>query len=155
MRPGIGIGPITTYLRYLVNPDGSIAGYKCCIVAQGNNQHPGFDYAETFVPTFRQASMRLIAALAAEGDLHMHSVDITSAFTNGDLEEDIYMRQPQGFHQGGPNVICKLDKSLYGLKQAARQWNIKLHTALEQLGYKRLNSDCSLCIYCKDGVCIC
>jgi hypothetical protein len=75
--------------------------------------------------------MLLIAALAAEGDLHMHSVDITSAFTNGDLDEEIYMRQPDGFQQGGPNVVCKLNKSLYGLKHTARQWNIKLHTALE------------------------
>jgi hypothetical protein len=71
------------------NPDGTVASYKGRLVAQGNHQRPGFDYSETFVPTFRQLSMRLIMALAAEGDLHMRSVDITSAFTNGNLDEDI------------------------------------------------------------------
>jgi hypothetical protein len=60
---------------------------------------------------------------------------ITAAFLNGDLEEDVYMRQPEGFHEGGPQNVCKLHKAIYGLKQAARQWNIKLHSVLTQMGY--------------------
>jgi transposase InsO family protein len=128
--PGAKILPSLWVFKIKRNPDGSTAGYKCRIVAQGNNQRPGFDYAETFAPTFTQASMRLIAALAVEGDLHMHSVDITSAFTNGDLEEDIYMRQPDGFHQGGANIVCKLNKSLYGLKQA---WSTLVSVIASQL----------------------
>jgi hypothetical protein len=57
------------------------------------------------------------------------------------------MRQPEGFHEGGPNKVCRLRKSLYGLKQSARQWNIKLHTALTQMGFKRVEADWSVYIY--------
>ena len=77
----------------------------------------------------------------------MCSVDISSAFTNGDLDEYIYMRQPEGFHEGGPNKVCRLKKLLYGLKQAACQWNIKLHSALTDMGFKRVESDRSVYIY--------
>ena len=66
-------------------------------------------------------------------------MDITSAFTNGDLDEVIYMKQPEGFHIGGPNKVCRLRKSLYGLK--------KLHSVLTELGVKQIESDCSVYIY--------
>ncbi len=88
-------------------------------------------------PTPRPATIRTTFAIAAAEDLELRSVDISAAFTNGDLDEYIYMRQPDGFHEGGPNRVCKLKKSLYGLKQAARQWNIKLHSALTEMGFKR------------------
>jgi hypothetical protein len=68
------------------------------------------------------------------------------------LEEVIYMRQPEGFHEGGPNLVCRLKKSLYGLKQAARQWNKKLHSVLLELGFSRLQSDRSVYIYTKGEV---
>jgi hypothetical protein len=71
-----------------------------------------------------------IFALRESGGHHLRSVDISNTFTNGDLEEEIYMLQPEGFHEGGPNKVCRLRKSLYGLKQAARQWNKKLHSFL-------------------------
>lgn len=93
----------------------------------------------------------MIIALAAAEDLELRSVDISAAFTRGDLDETIYMKQPEGFHQGGPNMVLKLKKSLYGLKQAARQWNIKLHAALSEMGFKRIESDRSVYIY-SDGV---
>ncbi|KAJ3555950.1 hypothetical protein NP233_g12089 [Leucocoprinus birnbaumii] len=95
-------------------------------------------------PTFCPASLRLIVALAAKEGYKMRSVDISSAFTYGELDEVIYMKQPEGYHQGGPNVVCILHKSLYGLKQSARQWNKKLHSVLDSLGFKRLQSDASL-----------
>lgn len=132
--------------------DGNLDKYKARVVAKGFSQRPGFDYSETFAPTFRQASMRLICALAAEEDLHMRSIDITAAFTNGDLDEEIYMKQPDGFVEGGPDYVLRLRKSLYGLKQAARQWNTKLHSVLDSLGYKRLDSDRSLYVFVKDDV---
>jgi hypothetical protein len=132
--------------------DGSIERYKARLVAKGYSQRPGFDYTEVFAPTFRQSSLRLILALSAIEDLELRSVDISSAFLNGDLDEEIYMKQPEGFHEGGLNHVCKLKKSLYGLKQAARQWNKKLHTTLQSMGFKRLDSDRSIYIYVKDDV---
>jgi hypothetical protein len=104
-----------------LHADGSVECHKGRIVAKGYSQRPGFDYTEVFAPTFHPASLHLIIALAAKEGFKMHSVDISSAFTYGDLEEEIYMCQPEGYHQGGPNIVCKLNKSLYGLKQSARQ----------------------------------
>jgi hypothetical protein len=116
--------------------DGSIERYKARIVAQGCSQRPRCDYQEVHAPTPRPATIQMTFAIAAAEDLELCSVDVSAAFTNGDLEEYIYMRQPEGFHEGGPNKVCRLRKLLYGLKQSARQWNIKLHTALTQMGFK-------------------
>ena len=104
-----------------LNPDNTVERYCSRLVAKGYSQRPGYDYTEVFAPTFRPASLRLIIALAAKEGLKMRSVDISSAFTYGELDEVIYMKQPEGYHQGGPKVVCKLHKSLYGLKQSARQ----------------------------------
>ncbi|KAF7785142.1 hypothetical protein Agabi119p4_1307 [Agaricus bisporus var. burnettii] len=132
--------------------DGSIERYRACLVAKGYSQHPGFDFTEVFAPTFRPASLRLIVALAAREGYKMRSVDISSAFTYGELEEEIYMRQPEGYHIGSPNMVFRLRKSLYGLKQAARQWNKKLRSVLEGIGYSRLRSDSSIYIYSKGDI---
>jgi transposase InsO family protein len=129
------------------NADGSIERYKARVVAKGYSQRPGIDFSEVFAPTFRPATLRLILALAALEDMELRSIDVSAAFTNGDLDEWLYMLQPEGFHQGGPNVVCRLRKSLYGLKQSARQWNIKLHAALTEMGFKRIESDNSVYIY--------
>ena len=118
------------------------------------SHRPGVDYTETFAPTFRQASLRLISALAAQHDLHMHSVDITAVFTSGHLDETIYVRQPEGFYQGPPGTVCALDKAIYGLKQASRQWNLKLHSAMLSMGFTRLKSDSSIYLYVRGDVCI-
>jgi hypothetical protein len=120
------------------------------VVAKGCGQRPGIDYNEVFAPTFRPAALRLILAIAGIQDMELCSVDITSAFPNGDLEEDIYMRPPEGYDYGGK--VLKLKKSLYGLKQAARQWNKKLHAALSSMGFTRLESDRSIYLYTKGEV---
>jgi hypothetical protein len=86
-------------------------------------------------------------ALAAVEDLELCFVNITSAFTNGDLDEEIYMKQPEGFHIGSPHQVCRLRKSLYGLKQSACQWNKKLHSVLTELGFSCIESDCSVYVY--------
>ena len=138
--------------RLKTNADGSIDRYKARLVAKGYSQRPGFDYNEVFAPTFRYAAIRTIIALAAVNDLHLRSVDISHAFLNGDLEETIYMRQAEGFHIGTPNTVCCLRKSLYGLKQAARQWNKKLHDAFASMGFKRLESDRSIYILLRGDV---
>ena len=134
------------------NADGSIERYKARLVAKGYSQRPGFDYNEVFAPTFRCAASRTIIALAAINDLHLRSIDISHAFINGDLDETIYMRQAEGYHKGGSNRVYRLLKSLYGLKQAARQWNKKLHDTLIAMGFKRLESDHAIYIFVRDDV---
>jgi len=134
------------------NADGSVECYKTCLVAKGFSQRPGIDYNEVFAPTFRPAALRLILALAGIEDMELRSVDVTSAFPNGDLEEVIYMRQPEGFVQDGQNKVLRLKKSLYSLKQSARQWNKKLHKVLMDMGFTRLESDRSIYIYVKGDV---
>ena len=84
--------------------------------------------------------------------MELCSVDVTSAFPNGDLEEKIYMKQPEEFVQGGSNKILRLIKSLYGLKQSVRQWNKKLYIILMDMRFIRLESDHSIYIYVKGDV---
>jgi hypothetical protein len=109
------------------------------IITKGYSQHPGLDYNESFAPILRPATLRIIMVLSAVEDLELRSVDITAAFINGDLDEEIYMKQPEGFHIGSSTKVCRLCKSLYGLKQSARQWNKKLHSVLTELGFKHIN----------------
>ncbi len=96
-------------------------------MARGFTQTYGVDYNETFASIAKSTSIRCIIALAALEDMEIHQIDVKTAFLNGELEEEIYMEQPQGFvHQGGKHLVCKLHKSLYGLKQYLRAWNQKL-----------------------------
>jgi hypothetical protein len=97
------------------------------------------------------ATVHLILAIAAIEGLHLCSVDISNAFLKGDLEE-IYMKQPEGFYELGPKYVLRLKKAIYSLKQAACQWNKKLHATLVSIGFKRLESDHSVYICERDGV---
>lgn len=101
--PGANIIPCKWVFKVKRNADGSVERYKARLVAKGFKQRPGFDYSETFSPTYRPATIRLIFALAAQHDMHLRSVDITSAFPLGDLDEVVLMRQAEGFQVGGPN----------------------------------------------------
>ena len=110
--------------------DGSVECFKARLVAKGFSQRPGFDYSETFASTMRQNTLRIVLALAAIEDMHLRSVDISHAFINSDIDTEIYMKQPEGFKQGGPRIVCRLNKSLYdGLKQAPHLWGEKLSSA--------------------------
>ncbi len=85
-------------------------------MAKGFTQTFGVDYNETFAPIAKFVSIRCVLALAAIEDMKIHQMDVKIAFLNGDLEEEIYMEQPKGFTQEGEYLVCKLQKSLYGLK---------------------------------------
>lgn len=128
------------------NADGSIERYKARLVAKGYSQKEGIDFNETFAPVAKFSSIRALLALAAIYDLELHQMDVKTAFLNGDLEEDIYMVQPEGFVvKGKEHLVCKLNKSLYGLKQASRAWYQKMDQALIDMHFKRLQTDA--CVY--------
>ena len=133
-----------------VGADGEIQRYKARLVAKGFSQKFGEDYFETFAPVVRISTVRLLFGLAAELDLEIDHIDITTAFLNGDLQEDIYMEQPPGFIEpGNESKVCKLQKALYGLKQSARSWNNKIDTFLINAGFKRCTYD--NCVYTKNN----
>ena len=91
-------------------------------MAKGFTQKGGIDYKETFSPVSKKDSLRIIMALVAHFDLELHQMDVKTAFLNGSLEEKVYMDQPEGFSiKGKEQMVCKLNKSIYGLKQASRQ----------------------------------
>ncbi len=121
-------------------------------MAKGYSQRPGFDFKETFAPTVRYSTICIVLTLAALEDLELRSVDISHAYLNGTLEEEIYMLQPEGFEVGRPDHVCRLRKLLYGLKQAGRVWNKTLHSVLSSMGFKRIQSDHGLYIYLRDDV---
>ena len=126
--------------------DGNVERYKARLVAQGFTQKNGIDYDETFSPVVRFESIRTIIALAAKYKLRLHQIDVTTAFLNGTLEEDIYMKQPEGFEvEGKEHMVCKLKKSIYGLKQSPRCWNQALDEHLKQMGFVPSMND--PCIY--------
>ena len=114
--------------RIKTNSDGTVEHYKAHLVAQGFSQKPHLDYTETFAPVAKFASLHTVLALAAAEDMEVHHMDISSAFLNGDLEEETYMAQPEGFAAvGQEHLVCCLKKSIYGLKQSPQQWYKKLH----------------------------
>jgi len=127
---------------------GNIERYKARLVAKGFTQKEGIDYAETFSPVSKKDSLRTIMALVAHFDLELHQMDVKTAFLNGDLEEEVYMKQPEGFPSSeGEHLVCKLKKSLYGLKQASRQWYLKFHNVISSFGFVENIMD--QCIYMK------
>jgi hypothetical protein len=101
--------------------DGSVEKYKARLVAKGYTQKKDFDYFDTYSPVARMTSIRVAIALASIHNLVVHQMDVKIDFLNGDLEEEIYMDQPEGFVvPGKENKVCRLVKSLYGLKQAPK-----------------------------------
>ena len=129
--------------------DGSVERYKARLVAQGFNQHQGADYDETFCPVVRMESLRTLVALSTQHDLELHHIDVTTAFLNGVLEEEVFMKQPKGYiRPEEEHLVCKLDKSIYGLKQSPRCWNAVLDAHLKKMKFKQLKSD--PCIYKSD-----
>lgn len=126
------------------NDNGEVVRYKARLVAKGCAQKYGIDYNETFSPVVRYASIRFLMALAVKNGYKVHQMDAITAFLQGELNEEIFMEQPDCYNDGTEKV-CKLNRAIYGLKQAGRQWNLKLDAALKKFSLKRCQTD--PCIY--------
>jgi len=124
--------------------DGSIERYKAILVVKGYNQIEGLDYFDTYSHVAKLTTIRLVIALSSIHHWHLHQLDVSNAFLHGELQEDVYMIIPLGIQSAKPNQVCKLKKSLYGLKQASRKWYEKLTFVLSHHHYVQASSDHSL-----------
>ncbi|GJW76284.1 putative RNA-directed DNA polymerase [Tanacetum coccineum] len=120
---------------------GEIERYKARLVAMGCAQKEGVDYEETFSPVVKMVTIRCLVNLAVNQSWPIFQLDINNAFLYGDLKETVYMKPPQGFYPGDDNIVCRLKKSIYGFKQAPRQWNAKLTSVLVENGFCQSKSD--------------
>lgn len=118
--------------------DGNITKHKARLVAKGYVQRKGVDFDEVFAPVARLETFRMLLALAAKEGWQVHHLDVKSAFLNGELQEEVYASQPEGFVvSGNEHKVYRLNKALYGLRQAPRAWNVRLDKTLKELGFVR------------------
>jgi hypothetical protein len=128
------------------NSAGDITKHKARLVVRGYEKQEGTDFNETFAPVAKFQSIRILLALAAQNNWHIHQMDVDSAFLYADLEEELYMEQPEAFAEPGmEDYVCLLLKALYGLKQASRAWYQRMHTVLLEFGFVRSWAD--HCVY--------
>jgi hypothetical protein len=128
---------------------GNIIKYKARLVAKGFMQIKGIDFDQTFSAVVRFLSIRVVLVIVAYEDLELESMDVDTAFLNATLDEDIYLEQPQGFRQWGPNgeeLVCKLQKAIYGLKQASRNWFLTINEWLIN-DYGMVPTHADTCVY--------
>ena len=128
--------------------DGNVTIYKARLVAKGFRQIQGVDYDETFSPVAMLKSVRIMLAVAAFFDYEIWQMDVKTAFLNGDIEEELYMMQPKGFvDPKDADKVCKLQRSIYGLKQASRSWNLRFDKVIKGFGFVQTYGEA--CIYKK------
>lgn len=128
-----------------LNAEGQVLKLKARIVAKGYSQQQGIDYEEVFSPVARLETVRLVLAFAAQHGWEVHQFDVKSAFLNGEIREDVYVSQPEGYvEKGKEHLVCKLSKALYGLKQAPRAWYSKIDQYFREIGLRKSKSEHTL-----------
>ncbi|KAM1546338.1 hypothetical protein ACFX10_046560 [Malus domestica] len=148
--PPEGIVPVgnKSVFKRKIGVDGNVETYKARLVAKGYRQREGIDYEETFSPVAMIKSIRILLAIAVYHDYEIWQMDVKTAFLNGYLEEELYMTQPEGFvSKSEKTKVCKLQRSIYGLKQASRSWNIRFDTEIKTFGFTQNEDD--NCVYQK------
>lgn len=139
---------VNGFIRKKIDSKGNIERFKERLDAKGFTQREGIDYVETFSPVSSKDAFRVIMALVAHYNLELHQMDVRTAFLNGELNEDVYMIQPEGFKEDvSKHLVCKLKRSIYGLKQASRQWYLKFDDVISSFGFVENKVD--RCIYLK------
>lgn len=122
--------------------DGTLQRYKARLVIMGNFQKEGIDFTETFAPTIQHKSIRVILAIANECGYELHQMDVTCAFLYGDIEEEVYMQQPEGFVvKGQEHMVYRVRKSIYGMRQSPLRWYEKIAEKLMAFGFTRCTAD--------------
>ena len=128
-----------------VNPDGLVVRLKARLVAKGYAQTYGVDYSNTFSHVAKMTSVRLFISLAATYHWDLYQLDIKNVLLHGDLQEEVYMEQGPGFvAKGEIRKVCRLRKSLYGLKQSLRAWFSKFSQDVKEFGMQKSISDHSV-----------
>lgn len=138
--------------KWVYSVKGDVDGhdkYKARFVAKGYSQRAGIDYGETFSPTANLTSVRVLMQKAAQEDLILHQMDVKTAYLHAPIDHDIYMEQPEGYVKEGEKLVCKLEKSIYGLKQSGRNWNTMLHECLTDDNFTQNPAD--HCVYSKES----
>jgi hypothetical protein len=123
-------------------PEGKVERYKARLVARGYSQTYGIDYDETFAPVAKMSTVKTLISCAANFGWSLHQLDVKNAFLHGDLQEEVYMEIPHGYSK--PEMVgkvCRLRKSLYGLKQSPRACFDRFRRALCGMGFKQCNGD--------------
>jgi hypothetical protein len=156
LRPK-GKSVVTSKWIYKINhaADGSVGKYKARFVARRFSQVEGIDYEETFALVARYTSIRIIIALAASMGWKLHQMDVKTTFLNGEIEEEVYIEQPEGFViHNEKSHVCRLKKALYGLKQAPRAWYEKMDGFLMSLGFNKSVADPNLYYHIVGNECL-
>lgn len=146
MQSGKRLLPAKWVLKLKLAEDGSVSRFKARLVALGCRQRID-EFGETFSPVAKADTFRFIMQMASQYHMRISQFDVRTAFLNGDLHEEVYMRQPEGFDDRSGRVWL-LKKSLYGLKQAPRCWNVKINQKLTEMGFKRSQAD--PCLYIRE-----